>query len=196
MSMKRFVFGLLGASAFVTGAWATTATYSVGTASTVGGVIQLFGSTSGSVTVTPPATAGSNTATLPANTGTVAELNLAQSWTAAQTFGTVLGSENDQSGTTYTLGATDCGKTVAFSNGSAVTVTIDASIVPSAGTTCNIAIRQDGAGQVAVNGSAVTPATLVSAHSYTKTFGIHAVIGLQLTTISATATAVLTGDGA
>lgn len=113
-----------------------------------------------------------------------------------QTFGEVLGSENDQSGTTYTLVASDCGKTVAFSNASAVTVTIAASIVPAAGTTCNIAIRQDGTGQVAVNGSAVTAATLVSAHSYTKTFGQHAIIGLELTTISSTATAVLTGDGA
>lgn len=118
------------------------------------------------------------------------------SFTGANTFAEVLGTENDQSGTTYTLQASDCGKTVAFSNSSAVTVTIAASIVPSAGTTCSIAIRQDGTGQVAVNGTAVSAATLVSAHSYTKTFGIHAVIGLELTTISATATAVLTGDGA
>ena len=66
------------------GAWATTATYSVGTASTVGGAVQLFGSTSGSITVVPPATAGSNTATLPANTGTVSELNAVQTYTAPQ----------------------------------------------------------------------------------------------------------------
>src|SRR6185437_6113818 len=115
---------------------------------------------------------------------------------AQQTFGSVLNQEDDQSGTTYTLVSNDCGKTVAFSNASAVTVTIPASIVPSAGTVCNINIRQDGAGQVAVNGSAVSAATLVSAHSFTKTFGQHAVIGLQLTTISSTATAVLVGDGA
>jgi hypothetical protein len=116
--------------------------------------------------------------------------------TGLTTVAEVLGGENDQSGTTYTLVATDCGKTVAFSNASAVTVTIAASIVPAAGATCNISIRQDGAGQVAVNGTAVSAATLVSAHSYTKTFGQHSIIGLQLTTISATTTAVLTGDGA
>lgn len=134
------------------------------------------------------------------NTGTSGAslpfLNGTNTWSGPQTFGAVYGSENDQAGTTYTLAATDCGKTVAFSSGSTVTVTIAASIVPAAGTDCNIAIRQDGAGQVAVNGSAVSAATLVSAHSYTKTFGQHAVIGLSLTTIGATTTAVLTGDGA
>lgn len=117
-------------------------------------------------------------------------------WNQQQTFASVLGKEDDQSGTTYTLVAADCGKTVAFSNGSAVTVTIPAAIVPAAGTFCDIKIRQDGAGQVSVNGSAVSAATLVSAHSYTKTFGANAIIGLELTTISATTTAVLTGDGA
>lgn len=44
----------------------------------------LNGSTSGAITVNAAATAGTNTATLPANTGTVAELNLAQSWTGSQ----------------------------------------------------------------------------------------------------------------
>ena len=52
----------------------------------VGGSLVLYGATSGTTTVAPTAAAGSTTATLPANTGTVAELNLAQSWTAAQTF--------------------------------------------------------------------------------------------------------------
>lgn len=117
-------------------------------------------------------------------------------WSGVQTFDETLTSENDQSGTTYSLASGDCGRTVAFSNGSAVTVTIPQSIVPAVGTLCRIWIRQDGVGQIAVNGSAVTPATLVSAHGFTKTFGQHAEIWLDLTTIGATATAVLMGDGA
>lgn len=49
--------------------------------------IALLGATSGTTTLVPTAIAGSTTATFPANTGTVAELNLAQTWTAAQSFG-------------------------------------------------------------------------------------------------------------
>jgi hypothetical protein len=45
----------------------------------------LAGATSGTTTLIPAATA-SGTATLPANTGQIAELNLAQTWTAAQTI--------------------------------------------------------------------------------------------------------------
>lgn len=123
-------------------------------------------------------------------------LDIANHWSGAQTFDETLTTENDQGGATYSLAVGDCGRTVAFSNGSAVTVTIPAAIVPAAGMLCRIWIRQDGAGQVAVNGSATTPATLVSAHAFTKTFGQHSEIWLDLTTISATATAVLMGDGA
>ncbi len=56
----------------------------LGVASTEAGSIVLEGGTSGSVTLVVPATAGSNTQTFPANTGTVANLNVAQSYTAAQ----------------------------------------------------------------------------------------------------------------
>lgn len=48
--------------------------------------LLLGGSTSGAIALNAVAIAGSNVATFPANTGTVAELNLAQSWTATQTF--------------------------------------------------------------------------------------------------------------
>jgi hypothetical protein len=49
--------------------------------------IKLLGSSTGATTFTSANAGSSNfTATIPANTGTVAELNLAQSWTAAQTF--------------------------------------------------------------------------------------------------------------
>jgi hypothetical protein len=51
------------------------------------GSVVLSSLTSGSLTIIPPSgTLGSVTAIIPANTGTVAETNLAQSWTAIQTI--------------------------------------------------------------------------------------------------------------
>jgi hypothetical protein len=147
------------------------------------------------VTINAAATA-INAAPITAGTGSGADPTQPNTFTGTQTFTSVKGTANTQSGTTYTLAATDCGKTVVFTSATAVTVTIPSSIVPAVGTTCSIAILQSAAGQVAVNGTAVTAATLVSAHSYTKTFGVNAMIGLTLTTIGATATAVLSGDGA
>lgn len=60
----------------------------LGVAGSSVGQVQLFNATSGSITVAPVTGAlGSVTASLPANTGTLAELNLAETWTALQTFG-------------------------------------------------------------------------------------------------------------
>jgi predicted ATP-dependent Lon-type protease len=106
-----------------------------------------------------------------------------------QTFSDVIGKVTNQTGTTYTLALSDCGTEVAFTNASAVTVTIPATLFAG----CNIAIYQAGAGQVSMTGSAVTPATRISAHSYSKTFGQGAIIGIN---IPAVGTAVITGDGA
>lgn len=59
---------------------------SLGTSGTLGSV-AMGNATSGTVTLRPVTGAlGSVTASLPANTGTISELNLAQTWTAAQTF--------------------------------------------------------------------------------------------------------------
>lgn len=55
----------------------------LGQAGSTIGQLKLAGNTSGTTTITPTA-AASGTATLPANSGTIAELNLAQVWTAAQ----------------------------------------------------------------------------------------------------------------
>lgn len=64
------------------------AIFSVGTSGSTLGEVQFFNTTSGSITMEPASGAlGSAIATLPANSGTVAELNLAQSWSAGQTFG-------------------------------------------------------------------------------------------------------------
>ena len=168
----------------------------VGTSGSGASQIVIGNATSGTVTIQPVTGAlGSVTASLPANTGNVAELNLAQSWTAAQTFGAVLGTSNPQSGTTYTIASTDCGKTLLFTGTSPV-VTIAASVAPAAGTTCNMVIIQGGSTKVSVNGTAVSAASLVSSHSYTGTNGtIGSTIGIILTTLSSTATAYLTGDG-
>lgn len=72
--------------------WTATQTvtnFNVGVSGTLGTII--FGNaTSGTITLEPVTGAlGSVTASLPANTGTVAELNLAQSWTATQTFSNI-----------------------------------------------------------------------------------------------------------
>lgn len=116
------------------------------------------------------------------------------SWTAPQTFSEVLGTVTEQTGTTYTLAATDCGTEVDFTNASAVTVTAPATLPAG----CNISILQVGAGQVAVNGTAVTAATLHSADSFTKTAAQWAIIGLNIykNAGGSSAIAILTGRGA
>jgi hypothetical protein len=59
---------------------------SLGTSGALGSV-KMGNATSGTVTLQPTTGAlGTVTATLPANTGTIAELNLAQTWTATQTL--------------------------------------------------------------------------------------------------------------
>lgn len=128
--------------------------------------------------------------------GSTVTLTADQTWTGTNTFGAVKAKTTTQSGTTYTFTANDCGTVVIFTSSSAVTATIPASIVPGSGIVCNIVAYQAGTGQVSVNGAAVTAATLVSAHSYTKTFGQYSMLGMSLSTISSVATAIVSGDGA
>jgi len=99
-----------------------------------------------------------------------------------QTFSDVLGKVTNQTGTTYTLAVSDCGTELSFTNASPVTVTIPATLFAG----CNIAIYQAGAGQVSMTGSAVTPATRISAHSYSKTFGQGAIIGINIPAVRLT----------
>ena len=113
-------------------------------------------------------------------------------WSGTQTFGPVIGAVSSQTGTTYTLAATDCGTTILFSNASPVTVTTLNSL-PSG---CAIAIEQAGAGQVTV--AAGAGATQHSAHNYTKTYGQYAILGLFVDTTAdgSAADFIITGDGA
>jgi hypothetical protein len=74
----------VGTCATDTNATLSAGALSLGTSGTPGSV-AMGNTTSGTVTVQPVAGAlGTATASLPANTGTVAELNLPQSWLAAQ----------------------------------------------------------------------------------------------------------------
>ncbi|HEV2334978.1 MAG TPA: hypothetical protein VGS13_05740, partial [Stellaceae bacterium] len=169
---------------------------SLGASGTAGSVV-LGNATSGTVTVQPVTGAlGTVTLSLPANSGTVAELNLAETWTAAQTFGQVNGASRVvTAGSTDTLLATDCGKQVYYNN-AAYTVTIPASIVPASGTVCRIDVITATANKVSVNGTAVSAATLISADSYTGTQAIAGSgISLSLTTIGAATDAFLFGHG-
>lgn len=124
--------------------------------------------------------------------GTIPLLNGTNTWSGTQTFGTTLSTMTTQSGTTYTLAATDCGTTIRFTNGSAITVTT----LNSLSVGCYINILQAGAGQITIaNGSGATKA---SAHSYTKTFGQYAMIGLFVDVNSGGSAAnfIVFGDGA
>lgn len=71
---------------------------------------------------------------------------------------------NDQTGTTYTLDATDNGKTITFNNASAVTVTVPSGL--PVGFSC--ALFQKGAGQVGLTTSSTT---LRNRQSHTKIAG-------------------------
>lgn len=113
-------------------------------------------------------------------------------WSGTQTFGPVVGAVTTQSGASYTLAATDCGTTILFTNASPVSVTTLNSLPPG----CAIAIEQGGGGQVTI--SAGTGATQHSAHSYTKTYGQYAILGLFVDTNvgGSAADLIITGDGA
>jgi hypothetical protein len=123
---------------------------------------------------------------------TLPYLDGANTWSGTQTFGPVIGAVSTQTGTTYTLAATDCGTTILFTGSSAITLTTLNSLPAG----CSIAIEQAGAGQVTI--SAGSGATQHSPHGYTKTFGQYAILGLFVDTNTggSAANLVITGDGA
>lgn len=79
---------------------------------------------------------------------------------------------NAQTGTTYTLDATDNGKIVTLSNGSGITVTVPSGL--GAGFHCQCI--QIGTGQVTFTGSG---ATVNNRSSHTKIAGQYGVVGLS-----------------
>ncbi len=146
----------------------------LGVNTTTLGSIKMFGNTSGNLTLQPSAVAGTNlVATFPANTGTVAELNFDQTWTGIQTFGEVKGTATTQSGTTYTLADADCGTTIKFTSGSAITVTAPSTITG----VCHISLLQLGAGKVST--AAGASATVNAFGSNSNSPGQYAVFGIS-----------------
>ena len=93
---------------------------------------------------------------------------------------------NDQTGTAYTILASDAGKVITCNNGSAVTVTVPASL--GAGFTCSVV--QKGAGQVTFSASSTT---INNRQTHTKIAGQHGIATLVST---ATDVFVLAGDTA
>lgn len=82
---------------------------------------------------------------------------------------------NDQTGTTYTLQASDTGKIVVCNNASPITVTLPNSL--SVGFICEVV--QKGAGKITF--SAASGATLNNFFSHTKTAGQKSVVNLRVT---------------
>jgi hypothetical protein len=109
------------------------------------------------------------------------------------TFTSVLGTIVTETTTSRTLGSTDCGKLIRYTNGSAIAVTVPNSLPAG----CTIAGMQIGAGQITVSaGSGAT--FLANPHAYTKSFGVNAVFGISVDTNSGGSAATFTfvGDGA
>lgn len=94
-------------------------------------------------------------------------------------------SKNDQTGTTYTVAASDNGKVVVLNNASAVTVDIDTGL--PAGFNCSFV--QKGAGQVSFAGTA----TVNNRQSHTKINGQYGVASIVAYD---TDTYILAGDTA
>jgi len=84
----------------------------------------------------------------------------------------------DQTGTTYTLAATDTGTVLRFTNGSAITVTLPASL----GVGFECVIVQAGAGQITL--SAASGASIRNRSSFTKTVAQYSPISLVVLTNS------------
>ncbi len=80
-------------------------------------------------------------------------------------------SVNAQTGTLYTLVATDTGKVITLNNASAITVTVPTGL----GAGFNCTVIQKGAGQITFSASGTT---INNRQSHDKTAGQHAVIGL------------------
>lgn len=179
---------------------------------------QISGPTGGTVTVQNPGASTNYNFNLPAESGSLGDvltsgggddhpsiwtptgnsghalpyLDGNNTWAGIQTFGPVLGSVTAQSGTTYILSLTDCGKTIVFSNNSPITLTTLNSLPIG----CSIAIEQGGDGQVTIVPGAGTAQH--SPHSYTRTYGRYAILGLFVdgNEGGSAADIVITGDGA
>lgn len=141
---------------------------------------------------------GTGTSSLPtgalkgAGTGAIAQAACSDLSNGSSGCSTNTNNTNSQSGTTYTLQSSDCFGTIIFTNSSAITLTT----LNSLSIGCYIQILQNGTGQVTVSNG--TGATSHSAHSFTKTFGQYAILGLFVDANSGGTAAdfIIFGDGA
>jgi hypothetical protein len=191
-----------------------TSTPTLGASGTLGSITMGNATSSGGTVTLEPVTGslGTVTASLPANTGTIAETNLAQTFSATQTFSTIGGyfaNVGTYASTTCTLTATgsagcsaltngqgDCGTFIKHTANTQLVVTIPETLPVG----CQVAFEDAGtygARGVILNGTAVSAATLNSAHSYLGTAAQYSVIGITIDANSggSAAVAVLTGDG-
>ncbi len=146
----------------------------------VAGGVTSVANLDGTLTISP--TTGSVIASI--------NLNHANTWLGAQTFNETHGTLVLETTTSHTLAQSDCGKEVKMTNAGANTFTVPDTIT---GGLCPVGIRQGpAAGQITVVVSGA--ATLVNAHSFTKTFGINALIGV-INDGAALSDWTLTGDG-
>jgi hypothetical protein len=157
-----------------------------------GGVTNEAGATV-TVSVTTDTIGGYSTFALPPNWTFGYYIGTDNEYHFANGFGPVLGATRTVSGATDTLSTSDCGAEVIYTDNSAVTVTIPATLPVG----CNVSVLQAGTAKVSVNGSAVSAATLHSAHSYTGTSAQWAIVGINIEANSggSSAVAILTGDG-
>ncbi|WP_219209442.1 hypothetical protein [Variovorax boronicumulans] len=141
-----------------------------------GGTALEYGTLAGTGDVVGPASSTDNT--LPRFDGTGGKTLQASGVVIsdADAMSGYKGSVNRQTGTTYTLQASDTGKIVELANASAITLTLPNDL--PIGFTCTLV--QDGAGQVAV--TAADGASIKNRQSHTKLAGNGAMAGLYVST--------------
>lgn len=132
----------------------------VGPGSSVDSEVALFNSTTGKLIKR-----ASTTGILKGTSGVLSAA------TAGTDYVVPTATMNDQTGTTYTLQASDNGKVVTFSNASAITVTVPSGL----GAGFNCMVVQKGAGQVTFSPSS---STINNRQSHTKIAGQYGVVSL------------------
>lgn len=177
----------------ILGNYPTTFTVAETTAVTLPTSGTLYGTATGSITSAQLATSLTNETGY--STGAFAVFSISPALTGTPTaptalFGTSttqiattafvttnytpLSTVNTQTGTTYSLEASDKGKVVEFTNNSAITLTIPSGL----GSTFYCTIQQNGTGQIKVSASGTT---LHAYNSYTKSAGQYAMFSIVFT---------------